>query len=211
VDELPGANVDFDTPPDLLAIRLFCCSEIALSAPGGAVSDLDLITAAEGARTSALASALSAIQTLQQSAGGVPDSADASVQAFQRQLFAALDSNFWSVVEQARIAVVSNQSLTGTVALTPDRSITDDWARVDETLDPGIGISFGEGYFDEADDTCRREVITHEYFHYVVGLQHFYGTTNTLEALQCPHHLTELVFDIALGEVGGCDDGAACF
>lgn len=54
-------------------------------------------------------------------------------------------------------------------------------------------------------------MITQEYFHYLVGLQHFYGTTSTLEALQCPHHLAELVVDIALGEVAGCDDGSACF
>lgn len=175
------------------------------------MSDLDVITAAETARVSALSSALSSIEALQQAGGEVPDEFDPTVQAFQRQLFAALDSNFWSVVEQARIAIVSNQALTGTLALTPDRSVTDDWARVDPTLDPAIGISFGEGFFDEADDTCRREVITHEYFHYVVGLQHFYGTSDTLEALRCPHHLAELVFDIALGEVGGCDDGAACF
>jgi hypothetical protein len=175
------------------------------------MSDLDLITAAESARTSALSTALSAIATLQQSAGEVPDSANPTVQAFQRQVFAALDSNFWSVVEQARIAMVSNQSLTGTVALTPDRAFADGYAHVDETLDPAIGITFGEQFFDDADDTCRREVITHEYFHFIVGLQHHYGTTSTLEAMQCPHHLAELVFDIALGEVGGCDDGAVCF
>jgi hypothetical protein len=40
---------------------------------------------------------------------------------------------------------------------------------------------------------------------------HYYGTTSTQEALACPHHLSELVFDIALGEVGGCSDGATCF
>lgn len=107
------------------------------------MSDLDIITSAESARTSALSTALSAIATLQQSVGEVLDSADSTVQAFQRQLLAALDSNFWSVVEQARIALISNQSLTGTLALTPDRSITEDWANVDPTMDSAMRIRFG--------------------------------------------------------------------
>ncbi len=175
------------------------------------MSDLDDITAADSARRDALATAVSAIQTLQQAQGGVPDSNDSTVQAFQRQLFTPLDSNFWFMVQQALQAIQANQAHSGLAPLIPDRTVTDDFAHVDRSLDPAKGISFGAPFFDDADGTCRREVITHEFFHYVVGAQHFYGTTDPQEALQCPHHLAELVFNIATGEVGGCDDGAACF
>ncbi|KQY09276.1 hypothetical protein ASD37_02100 [Mycobacterium sp. Root135] len=175
------------------------------------MSDFDVITAADTARQSALDAAITAIQTLQQASGEVPDANDPTVQALIRQLFTPLDSNFWSTVEQALIAIESNKSFTGSAPLVPDRSVTDDFAHVDPSLDPNLGIIFGEPFFEDADETCQREVITHEYFHFVVGAQHHYGTTSTLEALACPHHLTELVFDIALGEVNGCDDGSACF
>ena len=178
---------------------------------GGELSDLDVITAADTARQSALDAAIDKIQTLQQAEGEVPDANDPAVQAFVRQLFTALDSNFWSTVGQALIAIQSNKSFTGAAPLTPDRSVTDDYAHVDPSLDPNKGITFGEPFFEDADETCQREVITHEYFHFVVGAQHHYGTTSTLEALACPHHLAELVFDLALGEVNGCDDGATCF
>lgn len=174
------------------------------------MSDLDVITAADTARREALDSAISAIRTLQQAEGGVPDSNDATVAAFQRQLLTPLDSNFWSVVGQALIALESNRSLSGTVPLNPDRESTEDFAHVDESGDPNLGITFCGPFFD-ADFTCQREVITHEYFHFVVGLQHFYGTSDPLEAIACPHHLSELVFDIATGEVGGCGEGAVCF
>jgi hypothetical protein len=174
------------------------------------MSDLDVITAADTARREALDSAISAIQTLQQSGGDVPDSSDPTVAAFQRQVFAALDSNFWGVVQQALTAIESNKAYSGVVPLTPRRDVDEGYAYVDESGDPNLGISFCPDFFD-ADFTCQREVITHEYFHFVCGLVHYYGTTSTQEALACPHHLSELVFDIALGEVGGCDDGAVCF
>ncbi|KAA2249546.1 hypothetical protein F0L68_39335 [Solihabitans fulvus] len=173
------------------------------------MSDLDVITAADQARQSALASAVSAIQSLQQGAPEVPDGNDPTVQAFQRQLFVVLDSNFWDVVAQALTAIESNQAYTGYAPFIPDHTVTD-FAHVDGSLDYNLGITFGDPFFN-ADYTCQREVITHEFFHYVVGAQHHYGTTSTQDALACPHHLAELVFDIAVGEVGGCGDGATCF
>jgi hypothetical protein len=175
------------------------------------MSDLDVITAADTARRDALDSAIAAIQTLQQTGGDVPDANDPTVQAFQRQLFAALDSNFWSVVQQALTAIQSNKAYSGLVPLIPAHDEDDGYAHVDESGDPNLGIKFCKDFFDDADYTCQREVITHEYFHFVCGLVHYYGTTDTQEALACPHHLAELVFDIALGEVNACDDGAICF
>lgn len=174
------------------------------------MSDLDVITAADTARREALDAAIAAISTLQQSEGEVPDPADSTVAAFQRQLLTPLDSNFWGFVGQALIALESNKALSGTVPLTPDSSNEEDFAHVDQSGDPNLGITFCKDFFD-ADFTCQREVITHEYFHFVVGLQHFYGTNSPLEAIACPHHLSELVFDVATGEVGGCGDGAVCF
>jgi hypothetical protein len=43
-------------------------------------------------------------------------------------------------------------------------------------------------------------VVTHEFFHFVVGLQHFYSTQINKEAMICPHHLARAVFDIAVGQ-----------
>jgi hypothetical protein len=56
----------------------------------------------------------------------------------------------------------------------------------------------------------RREVITHEYFHKVLGTgYHMYDIDADSErapqnAIRCPHQLAELVFDIATG----CKQGA---
>lgn len=173
------------------------------------MSEIDVISAADQARQDALAKAVSAITVLQQAAPGVPDPNDHTVQAFQRQVFLVLDSNFWSVVQQALIGIQSNQSYTGIVPFTFDYAVSD-YAHVDPSGDYSKGITFGAPFFS-SDYTCQREVITHEFFHYVVGLQHHYVTRSTVEAMACPHHLAELVFDISLGEVDGCTNGAACY
>ena len=73
----------------------------------------------------------------------------------------------------------------------------------------GGGVTFGGPFFD-ASPECRREVITHEFLHFVVGVQHHYDATTTAEALACPHHLAELVFMIARGQVLGCAAGSVC-
>jgi hypothetical protein len=41
-------------------------------------------------------------------------------QAFQRQVFVVLDSNFWDIVQQALVGIQSNQSYTGLVPFTFD-------------------------------------------------------------------------------------------
>lgn len=174
------------------------------------MSELDDITAADTARRQALDAAIAAIETLQQASGEVPDTNDPTVAAFQRQVFADLDSNFWGVGGQALTAIQSNKAYSGMVPLTPRLDIDNGFAYVDRTGDPNLGITFCKDFFD-TEFECQREVITHEYFHFVCGLVHYYGTTSTQEALACPHHLSQLVFDIALGEAGGCDDGATCF
>jgi len=48
----------------------------------------------------------------------------------------------------------------------------------DESGETNLGISFRSDFFD-ADFNSQREVITHEYFHFVCGLVHYYGTTST--------------------------------
>jgi hypothetical protein len=74
-----------------------------------------------------------------------------------------------------------------------------EFAHVDPSLDPGKGITFCASFFN-TNDNCRHEVVAHEFFHFIVGAQHFYGTSSHSEAMRCPHHLARAVFDIALGQ-----------
>ena len=50
---------------------------------------------------------------------------------------------------------------------------------------------------------CMNEVMAHEFFH-LSGLVHGYGTTDPEVAINCPHHMAELVFDLATGQTEGC-------
>ncbi len=77
-----------------------------------------------------------------------------------------------------------------------------DHAFVGALGDPGKGITVCDLFFKKHPN-CQREVITHEYFH-LINLIHHYDATTTKEALECPHHMAELVFDIAKGQTGGC-------
>ncbi len=107
------------------------------------MSDLDVINAADAARQSALATAASALRTLQQASPEMPDENDRAVQAVKRQLYTAMDSNFWPAVGQALTAIESNQGYTGRVTFQPDRAYTG-YAHVDPSCDYSKGERRGE-------------------------------------------------------------------
>ncbi len=73
---------------------------------------------------------------------------------------------------------------------------------------PGGPVTVCDPWFD-ANSQCRAEVLAHEVFH-VNGLAkvstdgHHYGAETPAEALDCPHHLTELAFEIATGQALEC-------
>ncbi len=171
------------------------------------MSNMDIINQSDLTRLNALLLAERAIETLQESQPDVPDPNDEVVRSFERWMLTSPDSDFWPTVERARTAIVTNR-LMERVPFIIDLAC-DDFAHVDITLDSGKGITFCRPFF-EVDDLCRREVITHEFFHFVVGAQHHYDATTTEEAINCPHHLSELVFQIALGEINGCGENAIC-
>jgi len=111
-----------------------------------------------------------------------------------------VNSTFWDTLSTARDLVAKNQALNAAHHIDTTKN---DYAYVYglDTVDKGL--FFGMPFFN-TNSNCRREVVTHEYFHFL-GLGHFYSTTTTGEALQCAHHMAELVFDIATGCTLGCE------
>ena len=99
------------------------------------------------------------------------------------------------------LKIIDNNSIVQTT-LTIDRTQTADFAHVGAIGDPSSGIVFEDPFF-KSNVRCMREVMAHEFFH-LSGLVHAYGTTDPEKAINCPHHLAELVFDLATGETGGC-------
>ena len=175
--------------------------------PDRTISDRDLVDAANIERISALKLAIAVIRDLKAtSEPNPPDENDPTVQALHRFMFTRPDSNFWLTVNAALASLQTN--LTTQSRLVIDTSVTDR-AHVDETLDPSLGVTIGAPFFED-NSHCQREVVAHEFFHFVVGAQHFYDATTSAEALACPHHLAELVFMIATGEVEGCSKGEVC-
>jgi hypothetical protein len=179
---------------------------------GGSVSpDMQLVNAANARRLEALNKAEEAINRLKRDfEPGVPDSNDPVVQALGRQLFIVLNSNFWPLTNQFLAMVVQNKTITAPLLV--DRA-DPNFAHVDPSNQPAKGVTFGASFFaPSTNDNCRQEVATHEFFHFIVGLQHFYSTTNNAEAMKCPHHLARAVFDIAFGQqLAPCDpNGSVC-
>lgn len=161
--------------------------------------DMQLVNGADLRRLTALMKAEVEIQRLKTDfEPGVPDENDRVVQALQRQLFVPLDSTFWSTTNQFLSTLRANR-LTRTSFLIDKTS--PEFAHVDPSNDPGKGITVCASFFaTSTNDNCRHEVVTHEFFHFIVGLQHFYSTSNNSEAMRCPHHLARAIFDIALGQ-----------
>ena len=127
-----------------------------------------------------------------------PDFDDPVVQALQRQLFLSPDSNFWPTVNTFLAHMISNSQKTAPFII---NKADPNFAHVDPSNLPSKGVTIGGSFFAPGTtDNCHQEVVTHEFFHYVVGLQHFYSTHETGEAMRCPHHLARAVFDIAIGQ-----------
>ncbi len=162
--------------------------------------DMQLVNSADARRLSALMKTELELQRLKATfEPNPPDENDPLVKALQRQLFITLDSNFWDVVNKFLSLVQENKRTQSSFRI--DRSDSD-FAHVDpNTNAPGDGITVCASFFAAGtNDNCRQEVITHEFFHFSVGLQHFYSTNQNAEAMRCPHHLARAVFDIALGQ-----------
>jgi len=99
------------------------------------------------------------------------------------------------------LKIIDNNRVVQTT-ITIDRTQSADFARVGAIGDPNSGIVIEDPFF-KSNVRCMREVMAHEFFH-LSGLVHAYGTTDPEEAINCSHHLAELVFDLATGETGGC-------
>ena len=172
-------------------------------------ADLRLIAVADARRKDALAKAEAALLDIK--AAFEPDPPDTSnpiIQAIQRQMFFPLDSNFWPRTNKALNLIQNN--LHSKTKYKIDKLDDTCFAHVDPTNEKSKGVWFCASFFkDRTTDTCRQEVITHEYFHFFTGPGHFYGSRNPDEALRCPHHLARLVFDIAVHQrFAPCDPKA---
>jgi hypothetical protein len=172
-------------------------NEMAIKEQSGPSPDMQLVNSANARRLAALSKAELGLASLKRDFGNdAPPFGDPVVQALQRQLFASLDSNFWSVVDKLLAMVKTNRLTVSPFSIDKSDPV---FAHVDKSNDPKKGITFGASFFN-TNDNCRHEVVTHEFFHFIVGLQHFYSTTSHAEAMRCPHHLARAVFDIALGQ-----------
>lgn len=172
------------------------------------ITDRDFVDVAQVERIDALRFARDAIKELKlQFEPGVPVAGDPVVKAFKKFMFVKRNAvEFWPTVNAALLMIEGNLDTVSPIKI--DRSVGD-FAHVDATVDPKKGVTIGEAFFN-TNSRCQREVITHEYFHFIVGAQHHYDATTTAEAIQCPHHLTELVFKIARDQVEGCSLGSVC-
>ena len=171
--------------------------------------DLSVVNAANMRRLAALAKAEREMQRLKATfEPGVPDANDPVVQALQRQLFMPLDSNFWNATNQVLSMITKNRTTASSFIV--NKAISD-FAQVNAS-NPGSGVTAGSSFFT-TNPNCQHEVLTHEFFHFIVGPQHFYTTNQHSEAMRCPHHLARVVFDIALGQqLAACpfDSGVLC-
>jgi hypothetical protein len=188
-------NRAYQTQPDNIVGKMTLASLDAEL--NGTEADLRLVTGANSRRLLALMQAEGELVRLKNDfEPNAPDPSDPVVQALGRQLFLVLDSNFWTVVNQVLDMIRKNRQTQS--ALLIDKTDSN-FAHVDPSNDPTRGVTVGASFFN-TNDNCRQEVITHEFFHFIVGLQHFYSTSTTSEALRCPHHLARVVFDIAVGQ-----------
>jgi hypothetical protein len=180
-------------------------------------SELDTIKQAETARGQALPRALARIDAFLAKSGdsgegaaGAPNYSGEDQQvidAVRLWLYVPdVNEKFWATLRTARGLIAQNQAISP-LRYSVDTAKTDAFAYVySAERDKGIFLCLSS--FFPVNEYCQREVLLHEYFHFL-GLGHFYSTSDTAEALQCAHHMAELVYDIATGCIGGCS-GTSC-
>lgn len=171
------------------------------------VENRDFIDAANIGRVEALKAAIYAIEDLKaRFEPALPDESEAVVKAFERFLFTELNDEFWDVVNTALKLIAGNREVFPGIGI---ELALPDYVRISPSLNTADAMQFGSKFF--ADDAqCHREIVTHAYFHYIVGTDHFYDTTETDEAIVDPHHLTGLVFTLAGIKPQGCDYDMTC-
>ena len=178
-------------------------AELFAKEHGGGVTpvspDMKLAVDADGRRLDALRKAIKEVTDLKSAfEPDAPDANDPVVLALQRQLFVPMNSNFWPIVNKF-LAHMSQNLATKSFFIIDKGNPA--FAHVDPSNSPMKGVTVCASFFaPTTNDNCRQEVVTHEFFHFVVGLQHFYSTHDNDEAMKCPHHLARAVFDIALGQ-----------
>ncbi len=174
------------------------------------------IAKAEGERRDMLKAALEKIDALLNKEPGedagapvLNDEDHKVVQAMADWLYIpTMNTAFWARLRKARGLISQNQALSGRAPFRRDDEDKNDYAYVKDAGDPSAGIYFTSSYMS-ASSNCRREVQTHEYFHFIVGAQHFYSTKDAEEAVKCPHHLAEFVSAIATGVTESCSSAAS--
>jgi hypothetical protein len=174
--------------------------ELPAKGGGSTISpDMQIVNNADTRRLAGLTKAEAELRRLKREfEPGVPDENDPAVRALQRQLFVPLNSNFWKVVDQLLSMFATNRITRAPFLINKSAP---EFAHVDPSLQPAKGVTFCASFFAPAtNDNCRQEVAVHEFFHFIVGAQHFYGTKEHDEAMKCPHHLARAVFDLALGQ-----------
>jgi len=163
-----------------------------------------IVRVAKSERDGALRDAgnkLRELAELLDSGTGVPVQGNSTVAAVTKWLLVLpTASNFTDTVHRALKIVDDNRLVQTTITI--DRSKTADFAHVGAIGDPSKGIEIEDPFF-KSNVRCMREVMAHEFFH-LSGLVHAYGTTDPEAAINCPHHLAELVFDLARQDTGGC-------
>jgi len=179
-------------------------------------SETTAIDRAEAERASALAGALQLIDALlakrPQDDGDGGSGAPTYSSGDQRVIDAVgrwllipdVNATFWDSLSTSRDLISQNQALKADHHIDP---VKNDYAYVYGSGNVDKGVFFCMPFFNTNPD-CRHEVITHEYFHFL-GLDHYYSTTLTEEALKCAHHMAELVFDVATGCTLGCGNAAS--
>jgi hypothetical protein len=175
-------------------------------------AELTVITAAETQRGQVLPSTLSSIDAVLakgNSSAGAPSFSPSEqhvADAVATFLYVTTINNlFWDTLQKARDLIARNQS----IAIVPYfvDTVKSDFAYVYPN-DTSRGMYLTTKGFFPANSYCQREVLLHEYFHFV-GCGHYYDTSTTTEALQCAHHMAEFVYEIATSCVGGCSRSAS--
>ncbi len=158
----------------------------------------ELIAAAEAARRAALEVAAEKLEALRAArASAKIELSSPAVAAVERWLLAhPEDPGYLEFLDLALARVRRSLAL----ALSPTIHLSPDCA--EPALATTKGIAFCQSFFDRPFE-CQREVITRAAF-IAGGLEPGADTCGPEQALENADKLTQLVFDLALGETGGC-------